>query len=96
MNRQLSFEALNTLSQLSITGLVNKNIKIHNRRTSIRLEPEMWSALHEIAEQEGCSIHELCSAVEDVREDNTSFTAALRVFLMLYYKSNVVKQSLKM
>ena len=68
-------------------SLRGRNIKIHNRRTSIRLEPEMWEALYEIADIESCSIHDLCTAVHDCKKDNTRFTAAVRVFLMAYYRS---------
>lgn len=69
------------------SALQSKNIRIHKRRTSIRLEPEMWNALNEIAKLEGCSIHDLCGAVHDLKDPSTSFTAALRVFMMEYYRS---------
>ena len=67
--------------------LQSRNIRIHKRRTSVRLEPEMWNALNEIAELEGCSVHDLCGAVHDLKEMGSSFTAALRVFMMEYYRS---------
>lgn len=67
--------------------LQSKNVRIHHRRTSVRLEPQMWNALNEIATIEGCSIHDLCSAVSDLRDPGASFTAALRVFLMEYYRT---------
>lgn len=70
-----------------MTALLCKNVKIHNRRTSIRLEPEMWNALKEVAGIEHCSIHDLCGAVHDLKEEGMSFTASLRVFLMEYYRS---------
>lgn len=68
-------------------ALVSKNVRIHERRTSVRLEPEMWHALREVAELEACSIHDLCGAVHDLKEPGASFTAALRVFLMEYYRT---------
>jgi predicted DNA-binding ribbon-helix-helix protein len=68
-------------------ALLSKNVRIHDRRTSVRLEPEMWSALNEIARLEECSIHDLCGAVYDLKDPGTSFTAALRVFLMEYYRA---------
>lgn len=71
----------------STRALQSKNVRIHNRRTSVRLEPEMWSALNEIAQLENCSIHDLCGAVYDLKERGASFTAALRVFLMEYYRA---------
>jgi predicted DNA-binding ribbon-helix-helix protein len=67
--------------------LQSKNIRIHKHRTSVRLEKEMWEALREIAELEECSIHDLCGAVHDLKAPEASFTAALRVFMMEYYRS---------
>lgn len=68
-------------------SLQSRNVRIHKRRTSIRLEPKMWSALSEIATLENCSIHDICGAVHDLKEPETSFTAALRVFMMEYYRT---------
>lgn len=68
-------------------ALISKNVRIHDRRTSVRLEPEMWDALNEIAILEDCSIHDLCGAVHDLKDEGASFTAALRVFLMEYYRT---------
>lgn len=77
-------------SPYKINGsLQSKNVRIHERRTSVRLEPEMWIALNEIAAMEGCSIHDICGAVSDLKSQEASFTAALRVFVMEYYRSIV-------
>lgn len=69
------------------SGLISKNVRIHQKRTSVRLEPQMWSALKEIANIENCTIHDLCTAVNDLKNPAMPFTAALRVFLMEYYRS---------
>lgn len=69
------------------SGLVSKNIMIDSHRTSIRLEPEMWDALMDIAAREQCSIHELSSIVAACKRPSSTLTAAIRVFLMLYYKA---------
>ncbi len=89
-----TFSALNTeitnepaLQEHTQSILQSRNVRIHKRRTSVRLEPEMWNALNEIAELEGCSVHDLCGAVHDLKETSASFTAALRVFMMEYYRS---------
>lgn len=72
--------------------LLSKNVRIRGRRTSVRLEPEMWDALQEVAGLEDCSIHDLCTAVEELRDPEASFTGALRVFLMEYFR-NAAKSS---
>lgn len=69
------------------SGLVSKNILINGRRTSVRLEPEMWNALRDIAAREKCTVHELCSLVNLCKRPQSTLTAGIRVFLMLYYKS---------
>lgn len=69
------------------TSLVSRNITVLGRRTSVRLEPEMWNALHDIARREQCTVHEICSLVSIRKVVNSSLTAAIRVFLMLYYRA---------
>lgn len=69
------------------SSLVSRNITVFGRRTSIRLEPEMWTALNDIAVRENCSVHDICSLVFVRKSPLTSLTAAIRVFLMLYFKA---------
>jgi len=52
----------------------------------------MWLALLDIAKREECSIHDICSLVSIRRAKNSSLTAAIRVFLMLYYQSACTKE----
>jgi predicted DNA-binding ribbon-helix-helix protein len=67
--------------------LVSRNITVVGRRTSVRLEPEMWTSLREIARRENCKIHDICSLIQLRKNPATSLTAAIRVFLMLYYRA---------
>ncbi len=76
--------------------LATRNITILGNRTSIRLEPEMWQALKEVATLEKCKIHDICSLVFLRKEQNTSLTAAIRVFLMLYYRTAATDEGHKM
>ncbi len=73
--------------QAGQSSLVSRNITIFNRRTSIRLEPEMWVALKDIADREKCTIHDICSLVYTRKDRSTSLTAAIRVFLILYFRA---------
>lgn len=47
----------------------------------------MWDALHEIVRRENCTIHKLCTLINMRKREHSSLTAAIRVFLMLYYKA---------
>lgn len=69
------------------SSLISRNITVFGKRTSIRLEMEMWNALRDMARREGCKIHDLCSLVSMRKQPQTSLTAAIRVFIMLYYKA---------
>lgn len=77
-------EAVNTEIK---TTLVLKNVTVNNKRTSIRLEPEMWSELKNIAQREQCTIHDICSLINLRKSKHSSLTAAIRVFLMLYFRA---------
>ena len=63
--------------------LINQNIRVGGHRTSIRLEPEFWTALSDVARREGISIEELCTEI-DRGTGKLSRTAAVRVFLTTY------------
>lgn len=69
------------------SALISRNITVLGKRTSIRLESQMWSSLKEIAEREHCSIHEICSLIASRRKTGLSLTASIRIFLMLYFKA---------
>lgn len=68
--------------------LISRNITISGRRTSVRLEPEMWMGLKEISKRENCTIHDICSLIGLRKNENTSLTAAIRVFLMLCFRAS--------
>lgn len=78
--------------QYTESTLISKNVTVSGRRTSVRLEPEMWLALNEISLRERCSIHDICTLVSLKKNENTSLTAAIRVFLMLYYRAATTEQ----
>ena len=68
-----------------------RNVTVSGRRTSIRLEPDMWDGVAEICQREGRTINEICSMVEKFRR-HSSFTAHLRVFIMNYYRAAVTEE----
>jgi predicted DNA-binding ribbon-helix-helix protein len=65
--------------------LISRNVTIAGRRTSLRLEKEMWEALADIASREGMTIHELCTLIEGVR-GRSSRTSAVRAFVVAYLR----------
>lgn len=66
--------------------LVNRNITVAGRRTSIRLEAAMWEALRQICERERKSLNEVVTEIEGQRVES-SLTAAIRVYLLSYFRA---------
>ncbi len=66
--------------------LVIRNVVVAGRRTSVRLEPAMWEALHDIARRMELTIHDL---VTDIARQRTasSLTAAIRVYIVDFYRA---------
>ena len=71
---------------VAASTLVNRNVHIGQRRTSLRLEPAMWDALEEICRREKMTAHELCGMIDGCRHAS-SLTAAVRVFIVGYYRA---------
>lgn len=68
-----------------MSTLVNRNVLLANRRTSLRLEPAMWEALEEVCRREGITIHDVSAMVDSGRSAST-LTAAIRVFVLGYFR----------
>ncbi|MEK9899230.1 MAG: ribbon-helix-helix domain-containing protein [Rhodospirillaceae bacterium] len=64
--------------------LVNRNITVGSLRTSVRLEPEFWEALSDIAARERLTVDRLCTII-DANAGVLGRTAAIRVFIASYF-----------
>lgn len=62
-----------------------KTIRLGQERTSLRLEPEIWTALNDIARAEGCHRADLIKQLRD-RTSHGLLAAAVRVFVISYYR----------
>ena len=72
--------------------LISKNITIGGHRTSVRLEPAMWNSLMEICCRERTNMHVVCSAIARHKPADTSLTAAIRVFIMSYFRAAATEE----
>ncbi len=68
------------------SGLVNRNITAQQGRTSMRLEPELWSALEEMCRRERLTLTMAIQRIEAVNPRG-SRTSAVRVELMRYFRA---------
>jgi predicted DNA-binding ribbon-helix-helix protein len=65
--------------------LVNRNVTATHGRTSIRLEPELWSALEEMSQRERLSLGAIVKQIEQLGHPGGR-TSAVRVRLLTYYR----------
>lgn len=71
---------------VAASPLVTRNVNLGNRRTSVRLEPDLWEALREIAGREQRSVHEICTDIDRTR-GGTRLTSAMRIYIVNYFRS---------
>jgi predicted DNA-binding ribbon-helix-helix protein len=71
--------------------LVQRNVSVGSRRTTVRLEPAMWDALGEICQREDMSLNDLCSRIAG-RRSASSLTATVRVFVMSYFRTAATEE----
>jgi predicted DNA-binding ribbon-helix-helix protein len=69
----------------SPSSLVIHNVVVGGRRTSVRLEPVMWDALHDIARRLRVTMHDLVTDIDRERTAS-SLTAAIRVYIVDFYR----------
>ncbi len=68
------------------SSLVIHNVVVAGRRTSVRLEPLMWDALQDIAQQLRVTTHDLVTTIDRERTAS-SLTAAIRVYIVDFYRA---------
>jgi predicted DNA-binding ribbon-helix-helix protein len=73
-------------------GLISRNVTVRGRRTSMRLEASMWEALKEICRRERITLADLCTLVARARSSALTLTAALRVFIVDYFRSAATEE----
>ena len=70
------------------SALVMRNVSVRGRRTSIRLEPQIWDSMTEICRREFCTPHDVCSYVAERKPPHGSLTSSLRVFILDYFRKS--------
>ena len=70
----------------SVTGIMSRlsirTVSVEAGRTTMRLEPEIWSALDEICQRERLSLSQLVRRV-DVQGSRTS---SVRIYTLTYFR----------
>jgi predicted DNA-binding ribbon-helix-helix protein len=68
------------------SSLAIHNIVVGGHRTSVRLEPAMWDALHDIAHRQHVTVHDLVTEIDRGRI-TAGLTAAIRVYIVNFYRA---------
>ena len=76
---------------VSLNELRKYNVMVGVKRTSVTLEPPVWAILIEVAQEQGCSVHDLCSFINERKSEDSSLSSAIRVFLISYLNIKVKK-----
>ena len=70
--------------------LLCKNVVMNGRRTSMRLEKEVWNALSESCRHQNISLNTLCSQIEETKDD-TGLSSAMRIHALNFYRELLEK-----
>lgn len=68
-----------------MSRLQNRNVRIDGRRTSLRLEPELWEALADIAQRTGRTVHQIVEGIPAAPGERTS---SVRVAVLQFYREH--------
>jgi predicted DNA-binding ribbon-helix-helix protein len=66
--------------------LVNRNVTMSSHRTSMRMEPEMWAAIHDICMRENIPTDELIRQAEAAAGEGGR-SSAVRIFVLGYFRA---------
>lgn len=89
MNSSLSKKLIQTSEAaifIRLSKLKKYNITIGNKKTSVTLEPLVWELLHDIANEQGCHINDLCEFINERKNLDASLASAIRIFILAYTK----------
>jgi len=67
-----------------MTTLKNRVISIYNRKTSMRLALEEWTAFDDICRREGLKRKQLLELIEKNKSKELGLTGSVRVFTLAY------------
>ena len=84
-----------SLINIALNQLEKRNIRVRDKNTTVRMEPEFWHMFREIAELEAMSLTDLYTMVDERKHPDTSLSSALRVFVAAYLRSALRETTLK-
>ncbi len=68
--------------------LINKNVNINKRRTSMKLDSQSWNTLHDICKTEKIKLCDLMGHIDNNR-GNIGMSLATRIFIISYLRQTI-------
>jgi len=81
-----------TTAEPGKSTLESYNLFVDRGRTSVRLEPQMWDALNDIARREGRTVNAIAAEIDRHMPPESSLTSAIRVVVMAYYRAAATEE----
>jgi predicted DNA-binding ribbon-helix-helix protein len=72
----------------STSTLICRNIVVNGHRTSVRLEPEVWSAIDDVTCREKIDRNHIFTTIASRLAENQSLSSAIRAFVITYYRES--------
>ena len=69
--------------------VTRKNVTINGKRTTVKLETDLWEAVTEICGRTDQSIDGICAIVWRANQESENFTSDLRLFVHHYYRDRL-------
>ena len=76
-----------SLIHIALIHQEKRNIRVHDKSTTVRMEPEFWDMFREIAQLEAMTLRDLCTIIYDRKHSDTSLSSAIRVFVAAYIRA---------
>jgi predicted DNA-binding ribbon-helix-helix protein len=70
----------------SVTNLIHRKVEFDGRPTSLRLEPEFWQYLREIAFEKRVAVSTLIGVINQHKGKDIRLASALRIFVAQHYR----------
>lgn len=64
--------------------LVMRSLRLSDRQTTVRLEPQVWKILQDVAEEHDSNVNDLCDLIDKRKGAASTLSSAIRVFLISY------------
>lgn len=84
LNFNKDLETVEASLSVKLNSMKKYNVVLGDKRTSITLEPIVWEVLHDVADRQESSVHELCSFINSRKKPGANLSSAIRVFLIAY------------